>query len=303
VASPLRPARPVTSHAADPTVSRRAGDPAVPPDPIRRRRWYARAALATLVVAASLLSATSCSFKTHHASGQGGGVFLSPSASVTISFPPSASASASPSRSPSASSSSSTASHPPAHTPLISRVATNDRVAFITIDDGWIRRPEAIELLRTTHVPVTLFLTIDAVKSDVDYFRQLQAAGAVIEDHTISHPNMVGMSYAAQKQQICGAADQFGQWYARRPIFFRPPYGNRDATTLQAAHDCGMHAVFLWRETVDKGIVRYQIGHSVQPGDIILMHFRDAFVADFTAAVNAIHAAGLQPALLENYVH
>jgi peptidoglycan/xylan/chitin deacetylase (PgdA/CDA1 family) len=187
--------------------------------------------------------------------------------------------------------------------PYISRVRTTDKVAFITIDDGWVRSPEAATLLQSLHVRVTLFLTVDAVQSDPSYFARLQAAGAVIEDHTIDHLNMVGMSYADQKHQICGAADQLANWFGRRPIFFRPPGGNRDDTTLRAAHDCGMHAVFGWRETVDKGIVRYQVGNSVQPGDILLMHFREAFAADLTAAVNAIHASGLQVALLENYVH
>jgi peptidoglycan/xylan/chitin deacetylase (PgdA/CDA1 family) len=182
-------------------------------------------------------------------------------------------------------------------------VSTTDNVAFITIDDGWVKTPGAAALLESLNVRVTLFLTTDAVKGDPDYFAELQAAGAVIEDHTISHPNLVGMSYASQKAQICGAADQLADWFGRRPVFFRPPGGNRDDTTLRAAHDCGMQAVFGWRETVDQGIVRYQVGDSVQRGDIILMHFRDAFVADLTAAVDAIRASGLQVALLEDYVH
>jgi hypothetical protein len=40
----------------------------------------------------------------------------------------------------------------------------------------------------------------------------------------------------------------------------------------------------------------------VRAGDIILMHFRSAFTADFRAILAAIRAAGLKPALLENYL-
>ncbi|HEY0533315.1 MAG TPA: hypothetical protein VGD29_17135 [Actinoplanes sp.] len=58
----------------------------------------------------------------------------------------------------------------------------------------------------------------------------------------------------------------------------------------------------MWEETVDKGKVRFQEGRTVQPGDIILMHFRPAFVKDFLAALRAIKKAGLTPALLESYV-
>jgi hypothetical protein len=42
--------------------------------------------------------------------------------------------------------------------------------------------------------------------------------------------------------------------------------------------------------------------HKVQPGDIILMHFRPRFVDDFLAVLGAIHRAGLTPARLEDYI-
>jgi peptidoglycan/xylan/chitin deacetylase (PgdA/CDA1 family) len=184
-----------------------------------------------------------------------------------------------------------------------SAIPTTQPVAFITIDDGWTRVPQGPALLRAAHVPVTLFLEVNAIKADPDYFRQLQQAGAVIEAHTISHRNLNGASYAVQKHEICGSADQLGQLYGRRPLLFRPPFGDKDATTLRVVHDCGMHAAFFWKETTDKGIVRYQTSaHRVQAGDIILMHFRPAFVDDFLAVLAAISQAGLTPALLEDYV-
>lgn len=109
-------------------------------------------------------------------------------------------------------------------------------------------------------------------------------------------------SYDFQRREAYGSADQLGVLYGRRPVLFRPPFGDEDPTTLRVVHDCGMKAAFFWKETVNNGVVRYQSGHKVQRGDIILMHFRPAFVADFLAALQAIHDAGLTPALLTNYV-
>ncbi len=184
-----------------------------------------------------------------------------------------------------------------------SSIPTTQPVAFITIDDGWIKVPSAAALLRAAHVPVTLFLEINAIESDVSYFRELQPAGAVIEAHTITHRRLKGASYAVQKHEICGSADRLGQLYGRRPVLFRPPFGDKDATTLRVVHDCGMRAAFFWKETTDKGIVRYQSPvHRVQAGDIVLMHFRPAFVDDFLAVLAAIAQAGLTPALLEDYI-
>lgn len=186
--------------------------------------------------------------------------------------------------------------------PYLLRIPTGQKVAFLTIDDGYVKHPEAPKLIAAAGVPVTLFLTTDAVKDDPDYFKPMIDAGAVVEAHTISHPDLRGKPYAEQKHQICGSADRLAGWYGRRPVLFRPPFGNKDATTLQAARDCGMKAAFMWKQTVHKGKVRYQEGRSVQPGDIILMHFRKDFVADFLAALRAIRKAGLTPALLEDYV-
>lgn len=182
-----------------------------------------------------------------------------------------------------------------------SRIPTTQPVAFLTIDDGWIKKPEFRQLLLDAHVPVTLFLTINAVKDDPDYFRHLPA-NVAIEAHTVTHQALRGKSYATQRREICGSADQLAQWYGHRPVFFRPPGGNKDATTLRATRDCGMKAAFFWKETVDKGKVRYQEGRRVRAGDIILMHFRERFVDDFIAALTAIHTAGLTPALLQDYV-
>ncbi|WP_250009963.1 polysaccharide deacetylase family protein [Actinoplanes sp. M2I2] len=183
-----------------------------------------------------------------------------------------------------------------------SRIPTTQRVAFITIDDGWVRHPLALKLLQAADVPVTLFLETDAIRSDPRFFGRLESAGATIENHTISHPDLKGRSYAAQKHEICGGADQLAGFYGRRPTLFRPPFGTHDATTLRAAHDCGMKAAFSWKATTNKGKVRFQDGPGVKPGDIILMHFRDRFPDDFLGVLQAIHKAGLIPARLEDYI-
>ena len=183
-------------------------------------------------------------------------------------------------------------------------IPTTQPVAFLTIDDGLTRHPMALDLIRSAKIPVTLFLTTRYVSGNQDYFRALRDTGyATIENHTITHPKLTLLSYGDQKNELCGASDQLAQWYGRRPLLFRPPYGERNDTTLAAAWDCGLKAGFYWRETVDAGNVYYQrTDNKIHPGDIILMHFRPAFPDDFIAALTAIKNSGLTPALLENYV-
>ncbi|GHJ46432.1 hypothetical protein Cs7R123_37740 [Catellatospora sp. TT07R-123] len=184
------------------------------------------------------------------------------------------------------------------------RVPTDQKVAFITIDDGALSRPAMVpEFIRQAHIPVTLFLNSPAASRYTDYFKAIEAAGGVVENHTISHDSLKGKSYDFQRHEICGAADKLEDLFGKRPTLFRPPYGNRDATTLRAARDCGMKASFYWTQTVDKGVVRYQSAqHVVKPGDVLLMHFRPALMDDLVAALRAIYRSGLTPALLEDYV-
>jgi peptidoglycan/xylan/chitin deacetylase (PgdA/CDA1 family) len=181
-------------------------------------------------------------------------------------------------------------------------IPTTQPVAFITIDDGQVKHPLAVPLLRAAKVPVTLFLEVDAIKDDPGYFRKLRAAGATIEAHTISHPELKGRSYAYQKHEICDGADRLAALYGQRPTLFRPPFGDKDRTTLRVVKDCGMKAAFFWTATGNDGKVWYQGEHRIQPGDVILMHFRKRFPDDFLAILTAIHAAGLTPARLEDYI-
>ena len=190
------------------------------------------------------------------------------------------------------------------HAALVHEISTTHRVAFLTIDDGLVRHPMALELIRQAKIPLTLFLTTNYVSGNQDYFRALKETGhVVIEGHTISHPNLTQVGYAEKRSQLCGSSDLLGRWYGERPTLFRPPFGEWDNSTLQAAWSCGLQAGFHWRETVDSGNVYYQRSDKkIHAGDIVLMHFRPAFPDDFIAALTAIREAGLTPALLEDYV-
>jgi peptidoglycan/xylan/chitin deacetylase (PgdA/CDA1 family) len=187
--------------------------------------------------------------------------------------------------------------------PIYHRLPVSQPVAFLTIDDGQVQLPQGIQLMQAAHIRFTMFLIAPVAARNPAFFEQLEAAGGVVEDHTITHSEMKGKSYDFQRHEVCDARTSLEQTFGTRLQLFRPPYGDYDQTTLRAVHDCGLKAALHWSETVNDGKVFYQTAdHHIAPGDIILMHFRPAFVQDVLAALTAIHDAGLTPALLEDYL-
>ncbi len=187
--------------------------------------------------------------------------------------------------------------------PIYKRLPITQPVAFLTIDDGWIQQPDDLALMREAHIPFTMFLIAPVAAKNPGFFKELVSAGGVIEDHTITHPSLRGAGYPLQHHEVCDARTSLEHTFGTTMHLFRPPFGNYDQTTLRVVHDCGLKAAFYWSETVNNGVVRYQTAnHKIEPGDIILMHFRATFVQDVTAALVAMHNAGLTPALLENYI-
>ncbi len=178
----------------------------------------------------------------------------------------------------------------------------SQKVAFITIDDGWLKDPAIITLLRAAHIPFTMFLTTDAIKSDPAFFTTLQGLGGVIEDHTITHPQLTHDSYAQQQHEICASRATLTKLYGRAPLIMRAPYGASNANTLKAAASCGIRANVFWDEYAITGTVTWQRPGGILPGDMVLMHFDKYLKANLLSALAAFHQNGITPALLEDYL-
>ncbi|MFI5689028.1 polysaccharide deacetylase family protein [Streptomyces sp. NPDC051636] len=154
--------------------------------------------------------------------------------------------------------------------PVVDRVATRDKVVFLTYDDGAEKDPHFVDLVRDLRLPVSMFLTDSVVGPGYGHFARLRSVGAGVQNHTLDHPAMAGLPYAGQRAEICGQQEKLRARFGIRPRLFRPPYGMYDTTTLRAAADCGVSAVVLWRVSSTTGALTYARGdHHLRPGDII----------------------------------
>jgi len=186
--------------------------------------------------------------------------------------------------------------------PVISSIATDQKVVFLGIDDGAFKDQSVIDMMEKNHIKASLFLSKSFISGNPVFFSSLIAQGSIVENHTLTHNTQMvkEQTYDQQKSEICGMADYIQQQFGRRPIFFRPPGGAYSDTMRQAAADCGMKAIITWIAKANGGSMQYQIGDKLRPGDIVLMHFRPEFKQDMQAFIDAMITAGLQTELLED---
>ncbi|WP_256127653.1 polysaccharide deacetylase family protein [Arthrobacter sp. SDTb3-6] len=187
--------------------------------------------------------------------------------------------------------------------PVITRIPTQQKVVFLTIDDGQVKRKSDLALLERDHLKASLFLAHVFIAGHSQFYQAYLDAGFRIEDHTLTHNlGFVKLPYAQVKAEICGMADYEEKYFGRRPVFFRPPGGPYTKAVRRAAAECGMKAIIDWQARANAGSMQYQVGHVLRPGDIVLMHFRPEFPMDLAAFVKAQKAAGLKVVLLEDYL-
>ncbi|WP_411101322.1 polysaccharide deacetylase family protein [Streptomyces sp. cmx-4-9] len=155
-------------------------------------------------------------------------------------------------------------------------VPAEEKIVFLTFDDGAEKDPEFLKMAADLKLPISMFLTDSVASSDYGHFEKLRDNGSAstVNNHTLTHPNLRTLPFAAQKHEICGQQDRLEKRFGRRPPLFRPPFGNYNDDTLRAASECGVSSVVLWRVSMQINNFQYAEGSALTPGDIVLAHFR-----------------------------
>jgi peptidoglycan/xylan/chitin deacetylase (PgdA/CDA1 family) len=160
---------------------------------------------------------------------------------------------------------------------VFSRVPLTDKVVFVTIDDGIEKDPRFIQMVRDFRVPITISLADVLIRDDYAYFEKLYETGYVsVQNHTVNHPlDMPGLSASQQLYEIAAQQEKLRKEYGVTPYIFRPPGGNYNETTIASTSQAGLKGLMLWKEAMQITDMQYQTSvHRLNPGDIILCHFR-----------------------------
>jgi peptidoglycan/xylan/chitin deacetylase (PgdA/CDA1 family) len=192
-----------------------------------------------------------------------------------------------------------------AHPSYLYSVKTKERVAFITIDDGWARDDKFLAYERKNHVPVTAFLLDKVVApKNLWYWQELHTAGVVFENHSMTHLDFTKLSDKAISWQICQTSKDYKKWFGYVPQLLRPPYGAHNNHVVQVAHQCGIKAVVGWDASIQQNgpLTTWHGGENINPGDIILMHFHPNMENQVQHIVDVAKARHIKIAYLESYL-
>jgi peptidoglycan/xylan/chitin deacetylase (PgdA/CDA1 family) len=195
---------------------------------------------------------------------------------------------------------------------VFSDVPMTDKVVFVTIDDGIEKDPMFIQMVKDFQIPITISLADVLIRDDYAYFEKLYETGYIsIQNHTVDHPlDMPSLSASQQLYEISGQQEKLHREYGVTPYIFRPPGGSYNETTIASVREAGLKGLMLWKEAMEISDMEYQTAaHRLNPGDIILCHFRgpaqlhgETMVRMMTRLFKHIQAQGFTVADITKYV-
>jgi peptidoglycan/xylan/chitin deacetylase (PgdA/CDA1 family) len=128
------------------------------------------------------------------------------------------------------------------------------RLVTLTFDDGpfLATTPKVLHLLAREKIHATFFVIGEYLDGDDhrahlarQLLRRMVAAGHLIGNHTHDHARLSMRSQTQVLEQIDQGSASIERAIGRRPMLFRPPFGELDAFGEQAVHARGLDLI-LW---------------------------------------------------------
>jgi len=162
----------------------------------------------------------------------------------------------------------------------ISRIKTNEKIVFLTFDDG--PNPETTEeilaILETYQIKACFFCIGDKANANPTILKKIDSSGHIIGNHTQSHKwkdTLINVSNYIKLVDSCSQA--ISAIIGKKPLLFRPPYGITNPTIVSAIQNLKL-TIIGWNirsfdtTSTDKSKLLSRIISRLKPGSIILLH-------------------------------
>lgn len=169
------------------------------------------------------------------------------------------------------------------HTPVVGSrnpvAAGNSGVVYLTFDDGLTYGDQIMNYAACYNVKVTFFELGSRVGVDAAPLRRAIAEGHAVQSHGFEHAmyDYGQRSYDWQYNDINQSISAITSVTGVRPTYFRPPGGNRSASTYAAASANGLNLILWGLSSTDttgigSGAICSTVLAGIYPGASVLMH-------------------------------
>ncbi|WP_245804765.1 polysaccharide deacetylase family protein [Halobacillus hunanensis] len=181
-----------------------------------------------------------------------------------------------------------------------------EKSVVLTFDDGPSKvLTQILDILEAEDVPATFFWQSRLLYSERPWKRVLQD-GHMIGSHTTKHPNLVKLPYEKQFEEIQNSITKIERITGSKIEYFRPPFGQYNADTIEAAKQLNVTPV-MWRiASIDwelkedpQQIMTNVIDH-LEDGAVLLMHELKQTVEVLPELIKAIKEKGYTFILLDH---
>lgn len=159
-------------------------------------------------------------------------------------------------------------------------VDCEDKKVALSFDAAWGNddTEELIEILARYDAKATFFVVGAWVDKYPESVKQLHDAGHMIMNHSNTHPNMPSLSTEKKLDELNSCNRKIAAITGKTPTLFRPPYGDYDNATLDAAQSLNMFTIqwdvdsLDWKDNATPESICKRVTSKVKNGSIVLFH-------------------------------
>ena len=161
---------------------------------------------------------------------------------------------------------------------------TDEKVIYLTFDAGYENgnTPRILDALKKHQAPATFFVVGNFISDNPDLIRRMVSEGHTVGNHTMTHPDMSGISSKDDFQKQLDGVEKLYESVTGEQMtkFYRPPQGIYSTSNLAMAKELG-YSTFFWSLAYVDWIQNQQPSREeafqkllgrIHPGAIVLLH-------------------------------
>ena len=167
-------------------------------------------------------------------------------------------------------------------------VDRKDKKIAITIDCAWgdDYTLNILDILDKYNVKATFFLVGFWIDEYPHQVKEIHNRGHEIGNHSSTHPNMSQLSKEEIRGELKTTGIKIQELTNKKPIVFRPPYGDYNDMLIQTARELGYYTIqwdidsLDWKELGVEPVVD-RVVKNVTDGSIILCHNNAKYIREY----------------------